>query len=167
MAVAPNIVRVHFLPTGKARDRTQMMDPSFEPVGTDSVIIRNNGSTQTLTSPEMRVIAGGTLLSVEVRDPAGKALLKLRGATLTHDENENIRGIKGLELRVHQASVSVASEGAPLNRFASETAFRSSGPAGLVFRRRQIRPRHGSGPAGRGQSPCIEAVRALTTGAVG
>jgi hypothetical protein len=119
-------IRVHFQPTGKATDRTQMMDPSFEPVGTDSVIIRNNGSTQTLTSPEMRVIAGGTPLSVEVRDPAGKALLKLRGTPLTHDENENIWGIKGLELRIHQASVSVASEGAPLNRFASETAFRSS-----------------------------------------
>jgi hypothetical protein len=95
--VAPNIVRIHFQPTGKATDRTLMMDPAFQPAGKD-VVVEKSGSAQTLRSPEMRVVAGGTPLSVEVQDATGKTLLKLSGTTLTHDENENIWGIKGLDL---------------------------------------------------------------------
>jgi alpha-glucosidase len=98
-AVAPNIVRVHFQPTGQVSSRTLMMDPAFQPAGTDAVIIEKNGSGRTLSSPEMKVIlSGGTPLSVEVQDANGKTLLKLRGTTLIRDENENIWGIKGLDL---------------------------------------------------------------------
>ncbi len=98
-AIAPNIVRIHFQPAGTATDRTLMMDPSLQPAGTDAVVVEKNSSGQTLRSPEMQVvIAVETPLSVEVQDPNGKTLLKLRGTTLTHDENENIWGIKGLDL---------------------------------------------------------------------
>jgi alpha-glucosidase (family GH31 glycosyl hydrolase) len=98
-ALAPNIVRVHFQPTGKVTDRTLMMDPSLQPAGTDAVVVEKSGSGQTLRSPEMQVVvAGRTPFSVEVQDASGKMLLKLRGTTLTHDENENIWGIKGLDL---------------------------------------------------------------------
>jgi alpha-glucosidase len=96
-AVAPNIVRIHFQPAGKVTDRTLMMDPAFQPAVMD-VVVEKSDSGQTLRSSEMQVVARGTPLSVEVQDASGKTLLKLRGTTLTHDENENIWGIKGLDL---------------------------------------------------------------------
>ncbi len=96
-AVAPNIVRIHFQPKGKASDRTLVMDPAFQPAVTEAVI-EKSGSGQTLRSAEMQVAAGGTPLAVEVRDASGKMLVKLSGTTLTHDENENLWGIKGLDL---------------------------------------------------------------------
>ena len=111
-AVAPNIVRIHIQPNGQATERTLVMDPSFRPAGTDSVRTEKSGSTQTLSSPEMKVIVnGGTPFTVEVEDPAGKTLLILKnesgggaqrqrggGPRLLHDENENIYGIRGLDL---------------------------------------------------------------------
>ena len=45
-AVAPNIVRIHFQPTGKVTDRTLMMDPSLQPARTDTVVVEKNGSSQ-------------------------------------------------------------------------------------------------------------------------
>jgi alpha-glucosidase len=115
-AVAPNIVRIHLQPTGQATERTLVMDPTFQPAGTDTVLVEKNGSMQTIRSAEMKVVVtGGSPFSVEVQDASGKTLLTLRndftggagrggqrqrggGATLIHDENENIWGIKGLEL---------------------------------------------------------------------
>lgn len=121
-AVAPNIVRVHFQPNGTTTPRTLVMDPSFRPVGAESVRLEKNGAAATLTSSEMRVIVNqGAALSVEVQDSNGKTLITLRsdafgatpsgsggapgqrqrgggGPALIHDENENLYGIKGLDL---------------------------------------------------------------------
>jgi alpha-glucosidase len=116
-AIAPNIVRIHLQPNGQTTPRTLVMDPSLQAVGTDAVHVEKNGVVQTLSSAEMKVVVnGGNPFSVEVQDGAGKTLLTLKngfgggaargggqrqrggGATITHDENENIWGIKGLDL---------------------------------------------------------------------
>src|ERR1035438_2251187 len=68
-AVAPNIVRIHLQPTGQATERTLVMDPSFQPAGTDAVLVEKNGSMQTISSAEMKVVvAGGSPFSVEVQE---------------------------------------------------------------------------------------------------
>lgn len=108
-AIAPNIVRIHLQPNGQTTARTLVMDPALRPVGTDSVHLQRNGDVQTLSSSEMKVaVNGANPYSVEVRDAGGKVLLTLSnglgggagrdGARMVHDENENIWGIKGLEL---------------------------------------------------------------------
>ena len=112
-AVRPNIVRIYFQPNGQSTPRTLVMDPAFQPAA-DSVRVERNGSTQTLSSPEMKVVVRTEKgLSVEVQDGAGKTLVTLRsetggggsgprrgggGPAIIHDENEHIYGIKGLEL---------------------------------------------------------------------
>jgi len=108
-AVAPNIVRIHLEPDGKVTPRTLVMDPSFQPVDTSAVHREKNGAIQTLTSPEMKVVVNDTpTFSVEVQDPAGKALVTLKndsgprsrsGSTvLQHDANEDLYGIHGLDI---------------------------------------------------------------------
>ncbi|MEI9974962.1 MAG: TIM-barrel domain-containing protein [Ignavibacteriota bacterium] len=117
-AVAPNIVRIHFQPGGQSTPRTLMMDPAFQPVEGNGVRVVKDGAAQTIGSPEMKVVVSGdNPVSVEVQDASGKTLLVLRngnpatgggnpqrqrggpaGPAITHDENENLYGIKGLEL---------------------------------------------------------------------
>ena len=102
-AVAPNIVRVHFQPNGKATPRTLVMDPAFQPVRTEMIRVERNGAVQTIRSAQMTAaVNGASPVSVEVRDAGGKLVVTLRkgprGIALTHDGNENIWGIQGLDL---------------------------------------------------------------------
>ncbi len=102
-AVAPNILRIHLQPNGKATPRTLMMDPAFQPTGTEALRVEIHGAVQTIRSPEMSgVVNTAAPFSVEVRDASGKTILTLRtgprGVALIHDENENIWGIRGLDL---------------------------------------------------------------------
>jgi alpha-glucosidase (family GH31 glycosyl hydrolase) len=123
-AVTPNIVRIHFQPNGQVTPRTLTMDPALQPAGTEAVRVETDGGVQTLRSPEMKVVVNGaTPVSVEVQDASGKTLLVLRddpvgrgpapaggagagggqrqrggGIAIVHDENENIWGMKGLEM---------------------------------------------------------------------
>jgi len=122
-AVAPNIVRIHLQPGGKTTPRTLVMDPAFQPVATNAVRVEKNGDIQTLTSPEMKVIindAGG--FSVQVLDPAGKALVTAKSGTaqrgrggstvLEHDTNDDLYGIHGLDLSDNDAGILRISGGA-------------------------------------------------------
>src|SRR5579872_2429277 len=67
-AVAPNIVRIHIEPGGKTSPRTLAIDPSLQPAGLDLVRVDRNGSSQTLRSPEMKVIVDenpGAIIQVQ------------------------------------------------------------------------------------------------------
>ena len=119
-AIAPNIVRIHLQPNGQTTPRTLVMDPALQPLSTDTVRIEKNGVVETLTSTEMKVMVNGANpFSVEVQDAGGRTLLTLSngfgngaasgraggprqrgggGATIVHDENESIWGIKGLDM---------------------------------------------------------------------
>lgn len=108
-AVAPNIVRIHIQPGGKASARTLVIDPSLQPTGVDKVRVDRNGAAQTLSSPEMRVVVDdGPEFSVQVQDARGKTLVTVRrdlqpgrgqqrrGTVIIHDQNEDLYGIHGL-----------------------------------------------------------------------
>jgi alpha-glucosidase len=108
-AVAPNIVRLHIQPGGKASPRTLVIDPSFQPIGIDKVRVDRNGAAQTLSSPEMRVVVDdGPEFSVQVQDARAKTLVTVkrdpqpgrgqqrRGTVIIHDQNENLYGFHAL-----------------------------------------------------------------------
>ena len=116
-AIAPNIVRIHLQPNGQTTARTLVIDPVLRPESTNTVRVEKNGDLQTLSSAEMKVVVNGAApFSVDVQDASGRTLLTLKsgssggagrggsqrqrggGAMLVHDENENIWGIKGLEI---------------------------------------------------------------------
>jgi len=108
-AVAPNIVRVYFEPGGRTTPRTLVMDPGFQPAGTNAVRLGKNGESQSRRSAEMKVIVNDTgVFSVQVQDPAGKALVTVKNGTaqrgrggntvLEHDANEDLYGIHGLDI---------------------------------------------------------------------
>ena len=80
-AVAPNVVRIHLQPGGKLTPRTLVMDPHFQPAGTDTIRLEKAGETQSLRSPEMRVVVNDSgAFSVQVQNPAGKTLWDRPGA---------------------------------------------------------------------------------------
>ena len=94
-AVASNIVRIHLLPNGQATPRTLVMDPSFQPVGTDKVRVEKSVAVQTFISPEMKVVVKtATPFSVEVQDAGGKTLL-----TLTNNFSSGVGGGGGQRQR--------------------------------------------------------------------
>jgi hypothetical protein len=89
-AVAPNIVRVYFEPGGRTTPRTLVMDPGFQPVGTNAVRLEKNGEIQSLRSAEMKVIVNDTgVFSVQVQDPAGKALVTVKNGTAQRGRGGN------------------------------------------------------------------------------
>ncbi len=113
-AIAANIVRIHLQPNGQATPRTQMMDPSLQPVALDGIQVEKTGAVQKLSSGEMTVVVNdATPFSVEVKDASGQTLVTVKndaggrgggrqrgggGPAIIHDGNENIWGIKGLGL---------------------------------------------------------------------
>jgi alpha-glucosidase len=127
-AVALNIVRVDVRPGGIASPRTEIMDPSFQPV--DPHMIHRTGNT--LRSPEMSVImSDAPAPSVKVMDAQGHVLLTARdlfqqarsgSIELLREENEPLYGIAGLTrdikdaanasiLRTGNTTVSMGSQG--------------------------------------------------------
>src|SRR5689334_5137719 len=78
-AVAPNIVRIHMQPDGKAAARTLVIDPSLQASGVDNIRIERNGAAQTLSSPEMRVVVDDTAqFSIQVQDAGGRTLATVK-----------------------------------------------------------------------------------------
>ena len=106
-AVAPNVVRVHYQPGGKATPRTLVMDPAFQPLQSDSIRYQKQGDLEILTSPEMNVTVNGSQFTVAIRNHAGKAILAFKpdtggrrggGIVMEHDANEILYGIHALDL---------------------------------------------------------------------
>ena len=113
-AVAPNIVRVHIQPGGRATPRTLVMDPAFRPVGPGLVPVAVDGGER-LTSSEMSVILHEQpTMDLEVKDAKGHLLLSVQdlvaqarsaNIAMVHDEKEALYGMTGLDRDDSGASI--------------------------------------------------------------
>lgn len=113
-ALAPNIVRVHFQPGGKATPRTLVIDPQLRPAGVDAVRTRKQNGADELYSANMTVVVDSGAGLVAVQDAEGKPILTFRpdrgsrrgnGVMVEHDANEKVYGIHGLDLPDDDAGI--------------------------------------------------------------